>query len=135
MGFTSAEIRKLVFKVQAANVIDADSGAFWYQAVLENNPAVKSQRVLTDWAQLTSNVPTGTPAQQVTALETDTASGGALVGYVANEFTTGIAGSIISTRINTVQAGYTNTWIAYNTYNTPTSGRKDLCHHITHLGG
>ena len=59
MGFTAAEVRKLTFKVQAANVIDADSGAAWYQARIENNPAVKSQRVLSDFAQLTSNFPTG----------------------------------------------------------------------------
>ena len=47
MGFTSAEVAKLTFKVQAGNVIDADSGNFWYQSKLENSPAIKAERVLT----------------------------------------------------------------------------------------
>ena len=59
MGFTASEIRKLTFKVQAANVIDADSGAFWYQSKLENSPAVKSERILTQYTVVKSNLPTG----------------------------------------------------------------------------
>ena len=127
MGFTAAEVRKLTFKVQAANVIDADSGAAWFQARIENNPAVKSERVLSDWAQLTSNVPTGNYAAQITFLETATTGAGSLVGYVENEYSTGIGGSIKSTRVNVAQANYNNTWIVYNDYATgAVSGRKDL---------
>ena len=39
MGFTKEEVRRLNFKVQAGNVIDADAGAYWYQALLENQNA------------------------------------------------------------------------------------------------
>ena len=41
MGFTKEEVRRLNFKVQAGNVIDADGGNYWYQASLENQPSVK----------------------------------------------------------------------------------------------
>ena len=32
MGFTKEEVRRLNFKVQAGNVIDADPGNYWYQS-------------------------------------------------------------------------------------------------------
>ena len=41
MGFTATDVRKLVFKVQAGNVIDADTNFYWYQSNLENSNTVK----------------------------------------------------------------------------------------------
>ena len=115
MGFTKEEVRRLNFKVQAGNVIDADSGAYWYQAGLENQPSVKPNRVLTQFSTVTAN-----PPADFAALVTLTAGGGALNGIVANEF------SSTSTRLDILTAGLKNTYVAYNTYNTPSSGRKDL---------
>ena len=126
MGFTAAEIRKLTFKVQAANVIDADEGSFWYQSSLENSPAVKSDRILTQYSTVTGNLPTGVGySAQVASLE-NLIDSGALNGVVANEFTTGPGGTIISTRVSRVTAGLNNTWITYNTFDTPASLAKDL---------
>ena len=127
MGFTASEIRKLTFKVQAANVIDADSGAFWYQSKLENSPAVKSERILTQYTVVKSNLPTGsTYLDQVTSLETLVNTGNVLENIVGNAYSTGPGGTIISSRLSRVTAGLNNTWISYNTYNTPALGPKDL---------
>jgi len=127
MGFTASEIRKLTFKVQAANVIDADSGAFWYQSKLENSPAVKSERILTQYTVVKSNLPTGsTYLDQVASLETLVDTGNVLENIVGNAYSTGPSGTIISSRLSRVTAGLNNTWISYNTYNTPASGPKDL---------
>ena len=126
MGFSASEIQKLTFKVQAANVIDADSGAYWYQSKLENAPAVKSQRLLTGYSVVTANLPAGANyAAQITSLETSVV-GGALNGTVSNDYSTGIGGSVISTRLTRVTTGLNNTWISYNTYDTPSSLAKDL---------
>ena len=58
MGFSPAAVRKLVFKVQAANVIDASTGAFWYQSVLENTPKIDPARILDQFGVVSSNAPT-----------------------------------------------------------------------------
>ncbi len=127
MGFTASEIRKLTFKVQAANVIDADSGAFWYQSKLENSPAVKSERILTQYTVVKSNLPTGaTYVDQIASLETLVEPGNVLENIVGNAYSTGPAGTIISSRLSRVTLGLNNTWISYNTYNDPSSGPKDL---------
>ena len=115
MGFTQAEINRLTFKVQAGNVIDADSGNFWYQSKLENSPAVKQERILNQFGTITSNVPSS--FANLVAL---TGAGQPLDGIVADEFTG------VSTRLAELSIGNSNTYIAYNTYNTPSSGRKDL---------
>ena len=52
MGFSSAEVNKLTFKVQAGNVIDASSGKYWYESIFPNNPALLSDRVLTEFDQV-----------------------------------------------------------------------------------
>ena len=46
MGFSNDDVKKLVFKVQAGNVIDADTNFFWYQSNLENQPTLKSGRII-----------------------------------------------------------------------------------------
>ena len=70
MGFTAQEVRKLTFKVQAGNVIDADAGQFWYQSWLKNNPATTGDRVLTDYPTILANKPTPgqTTAQEITQI-------------------------------------------------------------------
>ena len=57
MGFTKEEVRRLNFKVQAGNVIDADSGNYWYQSLLENSPSVKPDRILTQFSTVANNPP------------------------------------------------------------------------------
>ena len=115
MGFTQAEINRLTFKVQAGNVIDADSGQFWYQSKLENQPAVKQERILNQFGTITSNVPSS--FANLVAL---TGAGQPLDGIVADEFTG------VSTRLEELSVGNTNTYIAYITHGDPSSGRKDL---------
>ena len=116
MGFTKEEVRKLNFKVQAGNVIDADSGNFWYQSRLENQPAVKPSRILNQYSTVTANPPTS-----LANLITMTQGGGALSGIVGDEYTG------ISTRLNRLTPGLDNTWISYDNYATgASSGRKDL---------
>src|SRR5210317_86389 len=131
MGFTPEEVRRLNFKVQAGNVIDADSGSFWYQSKLENLPAVLPRRILSQYNTVTSNVPTGTTYQdKLNDLIGDIVSG-PLTGIVENELgdpfnSQPTVPSVISTRLSKVTTGLDNTWIAWNNYNTPSSGRKDL---------
>ena len=42
MGFTTAEALKLTFKVQAGGVIDAASGAQWYESKFPFNPSINA---------------------------------------------------------------------------------------------
>lgn len=115
MGFTPEQVRRLNFKVQAGNVIDADLGNFWYQSRLENSPAVKQERILNQFSTVTSNVPTS-----LANLVAMTGSGQPLDGIVQDGYTS------TQTRLDRVTPGLDNTWVAYNTYNDPSSGRKDL---------
>ena len=115
MGFTKEEVRRLNFKVQAGNVIDADAGNYWYQALLENQPSVKPNRILAQFPTVAAN-----PPANFNALVTSTQGGGALNGVVGDEFTA------TSTRLTILTAGLENTYVAYNTYNTASSGRKDF---------
>ena len=115
MGFTPEQVRRLNFKVQAGNVIDADVGNFWYQSRLENSPAVKQERILNQFSTVTSNVPTS-----LSNLVAMTGAGQPLDGIVQDVYTG------TQCRLDRVTPGLDNTWVAYNTYNDPSSGRKDL---------
>jgi len=115
MGFTPEQVRRLNFKVQAGNVIDADVGNFWYQSRLENSPAVKQERILNQFSTVTSNVPTS--LSNLVAL---TGAGQPLDGIVQDVYTG------TQCRLDRVTPGLDNTWVSYNTYNDPSSGRKDL---------
>ena len=121
MGFTALEVRRLNFKVQAGNVIDADAGTAWYQSWLGNNPALTSERVLDQYATIKANVPTGSQVTQRATIAGYTT--GVLNGIVSNEYNDG---ACISHRLTQVQPGFPNTWISYNTYNDAASGKKDL---------
>tara|TARA_R110002073_G_scaffold6674_1_gene39318 strand:+ start:2233 stop:2598 length:366 start_codon:yes stop_codon:yes gene_type:complete len=82
MGFSKEEVRRLNFKVQAGNVIDADSGNYWYQASLENQPSVKPARILSQFSTVAANPPANF-ADAVTL----TQAGQPLNGIVADGFT------------------------------------------------
>jgi len=136
MGFSAADIRKLVFKVQAGNVIDADTGFFWYQSNLENKPAVKTGRLIsqTDWDVILANQPTSALMGDAGSLSVMTATGNALDGYVGNEWGTSTGytpddtpiADRNSTQLSKVVTDNPNTYIAYTNYNDPSSGVKDL---------
>ena len=135
MGFNSTDVRKLVFKVQAGNVIDADTNFYWYQSNLENQPLVKTGRLIdqTDWDIILANQPTTSDQGQAGSLSIMTATGNALDGYVGNEWGTSTGFSPndtpisnrFKTRMTLVVGSNPNTYYALNTYNTPSSGRKD----------
>ena len=113
MGFTSAEIQRLTFKVQAGNVIDAASGSAWYESRFPFNPAITSDRVLTEFDTVKLN-----PASNLVAAQTASASNPTIIEDL----------SAVSQAVRLTRAvpGANNTWVSYNTYNTPSSGVKDL---------
>ena len=98
MGFSAADIKKLTFKVQAGNVIDADTLFYWYQSNLANNPTIKSGRIIdqTDFDIITnlSNQPDTFNNQTTgggvgsTSLLYLTQPGNALANVVKNEWGT-----------------------------------------------
>ena len=55
-GYTDNERLKLVFKVQAANVIDAASNFNWYEAKFAFNPNIAAERVLTEFDQVKAKI-------------------------------------------------------------------------------
>ena len=109
MGFSTTEVNKLTFKVQAGGVIDADSGARWYESKLSFSPKVLPERILTDY----NLIPI--------AGDLATAQANA-VADPTNIEDLSLAASAV--QLSRVTAGANNTWIAYNTLNDPTSGVK-----------
>ena len=107
MGFSTTEVNKLTFKVQAGGVIDADSGARWYEAKLAFSPKVVPSRILTDYG----NIPVA--ANLATAQSNAAAN---------PTFMTDLSAAANAVRLSRVTAGADNTWISYSTYNTPSSG-------------
>ena len=109
MGFSTTEVNKLTFKVQAGGVIDADSGSRWYEARLAFSPKVLPSRILTDYNLIpTANV----LADAVTNAAADPTNIEDLSAVTS------------AVRLSRVTAGADNTWIAYNTLDTPSSGVK-----------
>ena len=90
MGFTATDVRKLVFKVQAGNVIDADTNFYWYQSNLENSNTVKSGRIIdqTDWDVILANQPLSPVMGSANSLSQMTNPGQVLDGYVENQWGT-----------------------------------------------
>jgi hypothetical protein len=111
MGFLSSEVNKLTFKVQAGNVIDASSGKYWYESIFPNNPALLANRVLTQFDQIKSY-----PAANLAAAQ---AAATAIPSILEDRSTTSI-------RLTQAVTGENNTWVAYATYSTPSSGILDL---------
>ena len=104
-GYTDSERLKLVFKVQAANVIDAASNFSWYEAKFAFNPNIAANRVLTQFAAIKAN-PVANKAAALALL----GNGNPLDGIVANAYTTGI-------RLTQVISGNNTTWVVAGTYN------------------
>ena len=134
MGFTANDVSKLVFKVQAGNVIDADTQYYWYQSNLENSNTVKSGRIIdqTDWDVILANQPTSPVMGSANSLSIMTGPLGALNGLVENQWGTGTGivpndGPIANryaTRLELIVPSNPNTLIAYVNYGVPASGRK-----------
>ena len=97
MGFSTTEVNKLTFKVQAGGVIDADSGSRWYEARLAFSPKVLPSRILTNYnliptANVLSDAVTNAAADP-TNIENLSAASNAV-------------------RLSRVTSGADNTWIA-----------------------
>lgn len=106
MGFIQDAVSKLTFKVQAANVIDANTTFQWYESRLENSPKITPSRILSQYSTVTSNAPTS-----VANLVTLTASGGALNGIVSNDYEN--SGTPVYHRLTQATNGNDTTYVAY----------------------
>jgi hypothetical protein len=111
MGFLSNEVNKLTFKVQAGNVIDASSGKQWYESVFPYNPSLLANRVLTQFEQV---------KQYPAANLSEAQSAANNIPSIIEDISTS------SIRLSQAVPGENNTWVAYATYSTPSSGILDL---------
>jgi hypothetical protein len=110
MGFSTTEVNKLTFKVQAGGVIDNDSGARWYESRLAFSPKVLPARILNDYNLI--------PTANTLAIAQSNAS-----ADPTNIEDLSLAADAI--QLSRVTAGADNTWIAYATLDTPSSGVKE----------
>jgi len=113
MGFTSSEIQRLTFKVQAGNVIDAASGAYWYESRFPNNPAILSDRVLRQFDIVKNN-----PAANLSAAKAAASANPSII----EDITT----ATDAIRLTQAVPGGNNTWAAYSIYDDRESEVKDL---------
>ena len=114
-GFSTLEVNKLTFKVQAAGVIDASAGNRWYESSLAFSPNIKfGNRILSDY----NLIPIA--ALQATAI----ANAAAQPTIIQDLSASGTPG--VPTQLDSVYgAGNTSTYIAYNTFGNPASGFKN----------
>tara|TARA_Y100000385_G_C13072267_1_gene629630 strand:- start:361 stop:1302 length:942 start_codon:yes stop_codon:yes gene_type:complete len=106
MGFIQDAVSKLTFKVQAANVIDANTSFQWYESRLENSPKITPDRILSQYSTVSSNAPSS-----VANLITLTASGGTLDGIVSNDYES--SGTPVYHRLTQATNGNDTTYVAY----------------------
>jgi hypothetical protein len=111
MGFSSAEVSKLVFKVQASGVIDAASGTQWYESRYPYNPSISANRVLLQFEQLKQY-----PASNLNAAR----AASSLIPNILQDK------SVTATRLTQATPGDNNTWVAFNLFNDRSSGVLDL---------
>ena len=133
MGYTQQEIDKLVFKVQAANVIDANSNTQWYESRLGNSPKIQSDRILSQFDTITdfNNVPTSRYDLVINKIGTSN-NPGPLFNIVSNEYIDPAtvqpapAQNLpdIFHQLDIASGGFENTWIAYETTGVRDSGRR-----------
>ena len=108
-GYTDNERLKLVFKVQAANVIDAAVNYNWYEARFAFNPNISADRVLTQFTQIKAN-PVANKAAALALL----GSGNPLDGIVSDAYS--LTPTNNSVRLTQVITGNNSTWVAASTY-------------------
>ena len=110
-GFSINEVNKLTFKVQAAGVIDASAGARWYESSLSFSPNIKDgARILSDYP----NIPIAA------TLSTAVSNAAANPSFMED-----LSANASAVRLSQVYAFNNSTFIAYNTYDTPSSGFKN----------
>lgn len=106
MGFSEQAVERLTFKVQAANVIDANTNLFWYESSLENSPKITEDRILTEYATVKAN-----PPLSISDLQTNLIPG-VLNGIVVD--LTGPETSPIYTELTQAKQNNNTTWVAYS---------------------
>jgi hypothetical protein len=107
MGFSIEDVNKLTFKVQAGGVIDANTGSRWYESWKAFSPKVLPERILTNY----NLIPTAnTPAIAQSNASADPTN------------IQDLSAASAAKRVSIVQTGKNNSWIVYDTYNTPSSG-------------
>ena len=115
MGFSEQAVERLTFKVQAANVIDANTNLFWYESSLENSPKITPNRILSQYSTIVANPPTSISDLQTNLIP------GALSGIV--EDLTGTDASPIYTQLTQAKQNNNTTWVAYTTPGDRSSAR------------
>ena len=106
-GFFSEERIKLIFKVLAANVVDANYNFQWNESKFPNNSSVTSERVLTQFATIRQN-PVGTRNEALTLV----GNGGALESLVQDRYSPGKA-----IKMSQAKTGDKSTWVACTQFN------------------
>ena len=119
MGFLQDAISKLTFKVQAANVIDANTTFQWYESRLENSPKTTKDRIFLEYDIVTAN-----PPISAADLITLTSSGGALYNIVSNDYENA-AGTPIYHQLTQGTNGNDTTYVSYDNPADRGSDRKN----------
>ena len=111
-GFSINEVNKLTFKVQAGGVIDASAGKRWYESTLAFEPNVKApERILSQYQSIPS------------ASSVADAQNAAIANPTIIQDDSSASNAIRLTQVYNLN---NSTFVAYNTYNDPTSGfRRD----------
>jgi hypothetical protein len=115
MGFSEQAVERLTFKVQAANVIDANTNLFWYESSLENSPKITPNRILSQYSTIVANPPTSISDLQTNLIP------GVLSGIV--EDLTGTDASPIYTQLTQAKQNNNTTWVAYEAAGDRSSAR------------
>ena len=120
MGFTSDAVSKLTFKVQAANVIDANTNFQWYESVLENSPKITKDRIFLEYNTVTANPPTS-----IANLVTLTSNGGALYNIVSNNYFQPASQVPLYHELTQATNGNDTTYVSYDNPADRSSDRKN----------
>jgi hypothetical protein len=106
-GYSDNERLKLLFKVQAANVIDSAPTFNWYESRFAVNPNISADRVLTQFNVVKAN-PVANKSEALGLL----APGQPLETIVSDAYSTGF-----SIQLSQVITGNNTTWVACSTLN------------------
>lgn len=113
------QVDKLTFKILAANVIDSNPNKKWYESRFPANPAILSERVLTQF-----NLIKNYPASDLTTARNNVSLINAQAG---NPVIVDLSQASDALRLSRVMENVDETWVVYNDYSVGAeSGFADL---------